>query len=82
MRALRNWKFEEIVAFLKSHGFTECEKGHNKSGTSHHYYSHTDKDGKFYLVHVQYHAGKSIPPGTFDTVIKTSGIPKIKWRGL
>jgi len=79
MRGLRNWQFEDVVAFLKDNGFIECEIGHNKK-TSHHYFKRVYRDME-YLVHVQYHAGKSIPVGTMNTIVSTSGIAKTKWRG-
>ncbi|HVC35913.1 MAG TPA: type II toxin-antitoxin system HicA family toxin [Candidatus Dormibacteraeota bacterium] len=78
MRGLRNWGFKDVVSFLKSSGFKECEIGHDK-GTSHHYFQRS-AGKKYYLVHVQYHAKKSIPIGTMKAIVNTSGIPEKEWR--
>ncbi len=79
MRSLRNWTYKEIVAFLLAHGFVELKSGHSGGG-SHHYFDRVDDKGVHWFVHVQFHAKKSIAPGTMDTIVKTSGIPKLKWR--
>ncbi len=77
VRGLRNWKYEDVVSFLKDHGFEETVIGHKKA-TSHHFFKGCIL-GKYYQVHVQYHAGKTIPVGTMNAIISTSGIPKKEW---
>ncbi len=72
MKGLNNWKFEDVVAFLKDHEFTL-----KKKRGSHHYF--VDAEGK-HLTHIQYHAGKTIFVGTMKTVIQTSGIDEQEWR--
>jgi predicted RNA binding protein YcfA (HicA-like mRNA interferase family) len=70
-----NWEYKDVVAVLLANGFVE-QTSHTQSGTSHHFFI---DEGKMHVVHVQYHAGKSIRPKTLENIISTSGMPKKYW---
>lgn len=77
MRGKNNWKFDDVVTVLLANGFVEATSHHQKA-TSHHYYTR-EVGKKAYLVHVQYHVGRSLPPKTMETIINTSGLPSDYW---
>lgn len=72
-RGVFNWTFDDVVRFLRDHGFTL-----NHVEGSHYYYTGV-VDGKLRQVSVHFHAGKSIKPRTFKSMINQSGIPKKEW---
>ncbi len=70
---LRGWSANDVVRFLKKHGFI-----HHRTNGSHFHYKKIE-EGKAYLVTVAYHGNKDIPPGTLNSIIRQSGIDKEKW---
>jgi len=72
-RGLMNWTFDDVIDFLKKHGFT---------------YSYTKGSHYFYIgwqgsisrqVSVPFHGKKVIKPRTIKGIILQSGIPKGAW---
>jgi predicted RNA binding protein YcfA (HicA-like mRNA interferase family) len=71
---LRGWSAYAVTKFLKANGFVL----HRTSG-SHFQYKKVTAE-KAFLVTVAFHGNKDIPPGTLNSIIRQSGIPKEKWR--
>ncbi len=69
---LRNWKYKDVVKFLKKKGF---EIDHQIPG-SHEFWSNESKDR---IVNIN-RSNKSYPQRTLETMIRQSGIDKKKWR--
>jgi len=75
-RYLKNWRYKDIVAFLKQHFFIL-----NYTERSSHYYYKGFVDNEYREVEVQYHASKSISPKCLQhDIILKSGIPKEYWK--
>lgn len=74
-KGLFNWKFNEVVSFLKEHNFSL-----NHTNGSHYYYTgHTY--GKYRQVCIPFHGNKTIKPRTMRGIILQSGISKKEWLG-
>ena len=71
---LRGWSARDVISFLKDHGFVL----HRSSG-SHFQYKKVESNG-IRLVTVAYHGNRDVPPGTLNSIIRQSGIPKEQWR--
>jgi len=72
---LFNWTFDDVVEFLKEHGFAL-----NHTNASHYYYI-GHRNGMLRNVCVPYHGKNSIKPRTLKGIISQSGIPKNIWIG-
>jgi len=70
-----NWRFSDVVEFLKKHGFIYA---HAKGS---HYYYTGHYDGQPRIVQVPFHGSKSFKPRTFKGIVKQSGIPLKLWLG-
>ena len=70
---LYNWTAEEVVRFLKAHGFS---LNHTKGS---HYYYVSRYGGAFRQVSVPFHGSKALKPKTLKSIILQSGIPKDEW---
>jgi len=72
-RGLNNWTYNDVVDFLKEHGFHL-----NYTRGSHFYYvGHTQ--GSYRQVCVPYHRSVAIKPRTLKGIILQSGISKKDW---
>jgi predicted RNA binding protein YcfA (HicA-like mRNA interferase family) len=71
---LKNWTFKQTEKVLLEHFF----KLVNVEGSHHFYRGSVDGEGR--LVTVPFHAGNSILPKTFESIVHKSGIPKEVWR--
>lgn len=71
---LKGWSAHDVFKFLKSNGFVL----HRTSGSHFHYKKVVGE--KSYLVTVAYHGKKDVPIGTFNSIIRQSGIPKQQWK--
>lgn len=72
-RGLNNWTYRDVVAFLKEKGFnfyTEREGSHEA------WINHSTEC----VVEINFHARKSFPPRTLETMIRQSGVSKREWR--
>ncbi|TSC91197.1 MAG: hypothetical protein CEN90_579 [Parcubacteria group bacterium Licking1014_17] len=68
-----NWTAEEVMRFLKKHGFSL-----NHTHGSHYYYvGHYGK--QFQQVCIPFHGQRSLKPRTLKAIILQSGIPKEIW---
>ena len=72
-RSVFNWDFNDVVAFLKEHGFRL-----NHTEGSHYYYV-GQYGGSFRQVEVHFHGSKSIKPRTLKSMIRQSGISQKEW---
>lgn len=72
-RGLFNWTAEDIVRFLKEHGFVL-----NYTKGSHWFYAGW-YGGTFRQVRVPFHGAKTIKPRTLKGIIQQSGIPRERW---
>lgn len=70
-----NWKFNDVVDFLKENGFHM-----NYSNGSHFYYA-GNYGGQLRQVCVPFHGNLSFKPRTFKGMIRQSGIPLNSWLG-
>jgi predicted RNA binding protein YcfA (HicA-like mRNA interferase family) len=68
-RGLLNWTAEDVVRFLKTHGFVLI---HTKG--SHYFYFYSGRQ-----VCVPFHGSKAIKPRTLGGIISQSGISKDIW---
>ncbi len=72
---MRTWKFKDFIRLLENQGF-ELDR---LSGNSRIYKGIVS--GKIRLVSVHYHRGSGdIKPGTLDSMIRQSGLPKRLFR--
>ncbi len=72
-RGLYNWIAEDVVRFLKAHGFSL-----NYTKGSHYYYvGHAG--GAFRQVCVPFHGSRTLKPRTLKGIIRQSGIPQVEW---
>lgn len=71
---MRTWKFNEFVPVLEKHGFVLARQ---KGGVR--IYKATF-GGKVRIVPVHYHGSKEIKPGTLQSMIRKSGLPKDLFR--
>lgn len=72
-KGISNWMYRDVVAFLIDHGFEF--KGERKG--SHEAWIHTETQA---VVDINFHAHKSFPPRTLETMIRQSKIKKKEWR--
>lgn len=72
-RGLYNWIAEDVVRFLKTHGFSL-----NHTRGSHYYYARY-RGGNSRLVCVPFHGSRIIKPRTLKGIIRQSGIPQSEW---
>lgn len=72
-RGLYNWTAEDVVRFLKAHGFV---LNHTKGS---HYYYVGKYGGAFRQVCVPFHGSRIIKPRTLKGIIRQSGVPKERW---
>ncbi len=72
-RGLYNWTAQQVIKFLKAHGFA-----HMHTHGSHYYYV-GHYGNLLRQVAVPFHAGMVIKPRTLKSIILQSGIPKDKW---
>ncbi len=72
-RGFYNWTAEDIVRFLRAHGFV---LNHTKGS---HYYYVGRVDGILRQVCVPFHGSRTIKPRTLKGAIKQSGISREKW---
>ena len=72
-RGFLNWTAEDVVRFLKAHGF---KLNHTKG--SHCFYVGR-AGGTFRQVCVPFHGSRVIKPRTLKGIIRQSGIPKEVW---
>lgn len=72
-RGIHNWRYIDVVAFLRKRGFTL-----ERSRGSHHYYTRVISN-EVYTVTVQFHGSKAIGPRIMNSIIRQSGIPKKEW---
>lgn len=70
---IKNWVYKDVAAFLKEKGFVfyEERKGSHEAWVN---------PSTECVVEINYHAQKSFPPRTLETMIRQSGIPKKEWR--
>ncbi len=74
-RGFYNWTAEDVVRFLKAHGFV---LNHTKGS---HYYYVGHYGGAFHQVCVPFHGSKTIKIRTLKGIIRQSGVPREKWFG-
>ncbi len=75
-RNLRNWNYNDIVAFLKQHFFVEI---YSNAGSHQYFKGYVDQVKK--LVEVQKHGSKSISIKSLQhDIIPKSGIPESIWK--
>ncbi len=74
-RGFYNWTAEDVVRFLKAHGFV---LNHTKGS---HYYYVGHYSGVFRQVCVPFHGSKTIKIRTLKGIIRQSGVPREKWFG-
>ena len=72
-RGVRNWTYRDVVAFLKEKGFDF----YNEREGSHEAWINYSTGC---VVGINFHAGKSFPPRTFETMIRQSGLSKKEWK--
>lgn len=72
-RGVLNWTAEDIVRFLKAHGFVL-----NHTRGSHCFYAGR-AGGTFRQVCVPFHGSRVIKPRTLKGIIRQSGISKEVW---
>ena len=70
---LNNWKYNDVVKFLKVHRF---QLTHTR-GSHYYFYGIHDKKGR--QVCVPYHSSSSIKPRTMKSIILQSGISQKDW---
>jgi predicted RNA binding protein YcfA (HicA-like mRNA interferase family) len=71
-RGLDNWSYKNVCEFLKEKGFSflEYKKG------SHEAWLNRETNA---IVDIDFHASKSFPIRTLETMIRQSGIAKKVW---
>ena len=72
-RGVFNWTFDDVVRFLKAHGFTLT---HVKGS---HYFYAGRYAGQFRQVSIPFHGKTVLVPRTMKSIITQSGIPKNLW---
>jgi predicted RNA binding protein YcfA (HicA-like mRNA interferase family) len=72
-RGFYNWTSEDVVRFLKAHGFVS---NHTKGS---HWYYVGSYGGAFRQVCVPFHGSKTIKPRTLKGIIRQSGVPREQW---
>jgi predicted RNA binding protein YcfA (HicA-like mRNA interferase family) len=75
-RGLNNWKYTNVINFLKEHGFLfhEHKKGSHEAWIG-------NINGVNTIVEVNFIQGnKSYPPRTIETMIRQSTINKKEWK--
>jgi predicted RNA binding protein YcfA (HicA-like mRNA interferase family) len=72
-KGLNNWAYKDVVAFLRESGFTFFEE---REG-SHEAWINSDTQA---IVEINYHAAKSFPIRTLETMVRQSKIDKKTWR--
>lgn len=72
-RGVNNWTAEDVVRFLKAHGFS---LGHTRAS---HFFYVGRSGGAFRQVCVPFHGSHAIKPRTLKGIILQSGIPKDEW---
>lgn len=72
-RGLNNWSAEDVVRFLRAHGFI-----YNHSRGSHYFYI-GKIEGIMRQVCIPFHGGKSLKPRTMKGIILQSGIAQKEW---
>lgn len=72
-RGFLNWTAEDVVRFLKAHGFV---LNHTKGS---HYFYIGRAGGTFRQACVPFHGSRVIKPRTLKGIIHQSGIPREKW---
>lgn len=74
-RGAYNWSAEDVVRFLKAHGFSL----HHTRGS--HYYYLGEYGDERHLVCVPFHGSRMLKPRTLKGIIAQSSIPKNEWLG-
>lgn len=74
-RGAYNWRPEDVVRFLKAHGFSL----HHTRGS--HYYYLGEYGVERRLVCIPFHGSRTLKPRTLKGIIGQSGIPKQEWLG-
>ncbi len=72
-RGFYNWIAEDVVRFLKAHGFSL-----NYTKGSHYYYA-GNAGGTFRQVCIPFHGSRTIKPRTLKGIIRQSGISQAEW---
>lgn len=72
-RGLFNWTAEEVIRFLKDHGFV-----HSHTQGSHFYYF-GNYGSQPRQVSIPFHGSRALKPRTLKSIMLQSGIPKEKW---
>ena len=70
---LFNWCYRDVVDFLKDNGF----EFHQQRQGSHEAWINKLEQA---IVDINFHAQKSFPPRTLETMIRQSKIDKKEWR--
>ena len=72
-RGVFNWTFDQVVRFLKDHGFV---LNYTEGG---HYFYVGRYGGSFRQVCVPFHGSRALTPRTLKGIISQSGIPQKLW---
>ena len=72
-RGLRNWKFTDVVTFLRSLGFVQTH-----SRGSHFYYVRAVSGP--HQVCVPFHGNQALHPRVLKSIIRQSGVPEVEWK--
>ena len=72
-KGLNNWSFDDVIAFLKDHGFEFLE---NRKGSHQAWINRTTEA----IVETNFHGAKSFSIRTLETMIRQSKIDKKGWR--